>query len=133
MRNSDPTFRHLYQDIHFSGGYYDKLAVGNLRHEFDLNIIYKVPEDGFEIANPHSKQAQFMEFSTKNRNTERFQAIVEDDRISSEKMKSVMKTAADRALTNLGNKVTLANGVLLNVMVASCVQSYGHIFLIIRY
>eukprot|EP00092_Neocalanus_flemingeri_P010704 GFUD01011530.1.p1 GENE.GFUD01011530.1~~GFUD01011530.1.p1 ORF type:complete len:475 (+),score=103.02 GFUD01011530.1:143-1567(+) len=115
MKNTDSTFGQLFQDIHFSGSFYDKLKVGNFRHEFDLNVIYKVPEDGFEIINPHPTQAQFMEFSTKNRNTDRFQAIVEDNKISSEKMKAVMKSAADRALTNIGNKVTLANGVQVNV------------------
>eukprot|EP00090_Calanus_glacialis_P016007 TRINITY_DN25115_c0_g1_i1.p1 TRINITY_DN25115_c0_g1~~TRINITY_DN25115_c0_g1_i1.p1 ORF type:complete len:479 (-),score=90.59 TRINITY_DN25115_c0_g1_i1:30-1439(-) len=115
MKNTDSTFCHLYQDIHFSGSYYDKLAVGNLRHEFDLNVIYKVPEEGFEIRNADKKHAQFMEFSTSDRNAEKFQAIVEDDKISSEKMKSVMKSAADRALTNLGNKITLDNGVEVNV------------------
>ena len=115
MKNSDRTFGQLFQDVHFSGSFYDKLAVGNFRHEFDLNVIYRVPEDGFEIKNPHSTQKQFMEFSTENRNTDMFQAIVEDNKISSEKMKAVMKTAADRALTNIASKVTLANGVQVNV------------------
>ena len=46
MRQSDPVFDRLYNGIHYGGSYFDGLAVGNLRHEFDLNIIFKV---GFKL------------------------------------------------------------------------------------
>ena len=42
MRHNDPVFDRLYKGISYGGSYYDKLAVGNLRHEFDLNVIFKV-------------------------------------------------------------------------------------------
>ena len=42
MRQNDPVFDHFYKGIHYGGSYYDKLAVGNLRQEFDLNVIFKV-------------------------------------------------------------------------------------------
>ena len=42
MRHNDPVFDRLYKDISYGGSYYDKLAVGNLRQEFDLNVIFKV-------------------------------------------------------------------------------------------
>ena len=42
MRQTDPVFDRLYNGIHFGGSYFDGLAVGNLRHEFDLNVIFKV-------------------------------------------------------------------------------------------
>ena len=42
MRQSDIVFDRLYSGIHYGGSYFDGLAVGNLRHEFDLNVIFKV-------------------------------------------------------------------------------------------
>ena len=42
MRQSDAVFDNLYQGIHYGGSFYDKLAVGNLRQEFDLNVIFRV-------------------------------------------------------------------------------------------
>ena len=42
MRQKDSVFDQLYKGMHYGGSYYDKLAVGNLRHEFDLNVIFKV-------------------------------------------------------------------------------------------
>ena len=42
MRRRDETFGRLYRDLYYGGSYFDKLAVGNLRHEFDLDVIFKV-------------------------------------------------------------------------------------------
>ena len=42
MRLKDATFGRLCQDIYYGGSYFDKLAVGNLRHEFDLDVIFRV-------------------------------------------------------------------------------------------
>ena len=42
MRQRDPVFDRLHNGIHYGGSYFDGLAVGNLRHEFDLNVIFKV-------------------------------------------------------------------------------------------
>ena len=38
----DKAFGALFQEIHFSGSYFDKLAVGN-QYDFDLNIIFNIP------------------------------------------------------------------------------------------
>ena len=42
MRMKDETFGRLYRDLYYGGSYFDKLAVGNLRHEFDLDVIFRV-------------------------------------------------------------------------------------------
>ena len=42
MRLKDATFGRLYQDLYYGGSFFDKLAVGNLRHEFDLDVIFRV-------------------------------------------------------------------------------------------
>ena len=44
----DEAFGTLFQEIHFSGSYFDKLAVGN-QYDFDLNMIFNVPEKSYEI------------------------------------------------------------------------------------
>lgn len=88
MKRSDATFGRLYREIFYGGSFYDNLAVGNMRHEFDLNVIlhvrlsfeiailyldisiisfvFKVPEDGFDVVN--TRNNNFMKFSTKNKN-----------------------------------------------------------------
>ena len=39
----DKTFGRLFrQELYYGGSYFDKLAVGNLRHEFDLDVIFRV-------------------------------------------------------------------------------------------
>ena len=45
----DEEFGELFQEYHFSGSYYDKLAVGNIRHEFDLNLVFGIPETTYQI------------------------------------------------------------------------------------
>jgi len=107
MKDTDETFKKYYTETFFGGSYFDKLAVGNVRHEFDCNLLYSVPEDGFEIK--ENQGSNFMEFSTRNRHTERFSEIVDNDKISPEKMKAILKTAGDRALTELNHKVSLPN------------------------
>ena len=44
MRRRDETFGRLYRDLYYGGSYFDKLAVGNLRHEFDLDVIFRVKD-----------------------------------------------------------------------------------------
>ena len=107
MKDTDETFNKYYTESFFGGSYFDKLAVGNVRHEFDCNLLYRVLEDGFEVK--ENGGSNFMEFSTRNRNTERFSEIVDNDKISSEKMKAILKTAGDRALSELNHKVFLPN------------------------
>ena len=46
MRRADPTFARLCRgDVYYGGSYFDGLAVGNLRHEFDLDVIFRVGID----------------------------------------------------------------------------------------
>lgn len=42
MRMRDATFGRLFREVYYGGSYFDRLAVGNLRHEFDLDIIFRV-------------------------------------------------------------------------------------------
>ena len=56
-----------------------------------------------------------MEFSTKGMAVEEFRDIVQDDLISPERMKQVLKTAADRVILKRNYKITLDNGVKVRV------------------
>ena len=57
-----------------------------------------------------------MEFSTKGRNTEGFCEIVENDAISAEKMKRVLKAAADKVVVSRPDyHVTLRGGARVGV------------------
>ena len=76
----------------------------------------KVPEKGFEISSQHEKHKNFMEFSTKGRSAEGLCEIVENDAISPEKMKRVLKAAADKVVVSRpGYHVTLQGGVRVGV------------------
>ena len=113
MQETDPRFKKYYTETFYGGSHFDKLAVGNVRHEFDTDLLFRVPEHEYDIIEKGG--SNFMEFSTKNRNTEKFSDLVENDKISSDKMKEILKTAGDRALTRLNNKVSLPNGVNVSV------------------
>ena len=56
-----------------------------------------------------------MEFSTKEKIIEGFRDIVQDDLVSPDKMKQVLKTAADKVVTKPNYQVTLDNGVEVKV------------------
>ena len=110
----DEDFGELFQEYHFSGSYYDKLAVGDIRHEFDLNAVFGVPEGSYQIRRPSSNDDQsecnFMEFIVTDCQDNTINLIAENGRISAAKMKEVLKTALDRALTRLKNRVVSESG-----------------------
>ena len=110
----DEDFGELFQEYHFSGSYYDKLAVGDIRHEFDLNVVFGVPEGSYQIRRPSSNDDQsecnFMEFVVTDCPDDTINLIAEKGRISAGKMKEVLKTALDRALTRLKNRVVSESG-----------------------
>ena len=61
----------------------------------------KVPDTAFEITNPDGKNKRnFMEFSTRGKNVAAFSEIVQNDKISPERMKQVLKTAADKVVVS---------------------------------
>ena len=49
MRRRDETFGRLFRELYYGGSYFDKLAVGNLRHEFDLDVIFRVKARNIDI------------------------------------------------------------------------------------
>jgi len=112
MKQSSSDFSSLYRDIYYGGSFYDNLAVGGLRHEFDLDIIYKVPEEHVKVL---KSEGNFMQIEVADEHCYRYQSILEGNRISADKMKTILKTAADRALSAMNNKVTLPNGVNIQV------------------
>ena len=74
-----------------------------------------MPESEFQITRPHETHKQFMEFTTKGKNDEKFRDIVQDGLVSPERMKQVLKTAADKVVTKPNYQVTLDNGVEVRV------------------
>ena len=100
----DEEFGELFQEYHFSGSYYDKLAVGNIRHEFDLNLVYGIPETAYQIRES-TEDPNFMCFDVVDPNNETAQLVAEEGKISATRMKEVLKTALDRALTRLEHSV----------------------------
>ena len=100
----DEEFGELFQEYHFSGSYYDKLAVGNIRHEFDLNLVYGIPETAYQIRES-TEDPNFMCFDVVDPNNETVQLVAEEGKISATRMKEVLKTALDRALTRLEHSV----------------------------
>ena len=56
-----------------------------------------------------------MEFSTKEKIIEGFRDIVQGDLVSPDKMKQVLKTAADKVVTKPNYQITLDNGVEVRV------------------
>ena len=100
----DGEFGELFQEYHFSGSYYDKLAVGNIRPEFDLNLVYGIPETAYQIRES-TEDPNFMCFDVADPNNETVQLVAEEGKISATRMKEVLKTALDRALTRLEHSV----------------------------
>merc|ERR1711971_64363 len=100
----DEEFGELFQEYHFSGSYYDKLAVGNIRHEFDLNLVFGIPETAYTIRES-SEDPNFMCFDVVDPKNETVQLVAERGRISAARMKEILKTALDRALTRLEHSV----------------------------
>merc|ERR1711971_1457764 len=94
----DEEFGELFQEYHFSGSYYDKLAVGNIRHEFDLNLVFGIPETAYTIRES-SEDPNFMCFDVVDPKNETVQLVAERGRISAARMKEILKTALDRAVT----------------------------------
>ena len=68
----DKDFQTLFQEIHFSGSYFDKLAVGN-QYDFDLNMIFSIPEEAFEVveASTGVNDVNFMKFKVVDRDNPR--------------------------------------------------------------
>ena len=102
----DEEFGELFQEYHFSGSYYDKLAVGNIRHEYDLNLVFGIPETAYQIRES-TKDPNFMCFEVVDPRNEAVQLVAEEGRISAARMKEILKTALDRALTKLEHTVTV--------------------------
>ena len=100
----DEEFGELFQEYHFSGSYYDKLAVGNIRHEFDLNLVFGIPETAYQIRES-TEDPNFMCFDVVNPKDESVQLVAERGKISAARMKEILKTALDRALTKLEHSV----------------------------
>ena len=100
----DEEFGELFQEYHFSGSYYDKLAVGNIRHEFDLNLVFGIPETAYTIRES-KEDPNFMCFDVVDPKNETVQLVAERGRISAARMKEILKTALDRALTRLEHSV----------------------------
>ena len=102
----DEEFGELFQEYHFSGSYYDKLAVGNIRHEFDLNLVFGIPETAYKICES-TEDPNYMCFEVVDPRSEAIQLVAEEGRISAARMKEILKTALDRALTKLEQTVTV--------------------------
>ena len=116
MKISDPFFRKFHDESIFRGGYFDGLPiVGNQHQEFEVNLVFNIAYHGFAVKSEDSPQSQYMEFIKTSKNMGTFEEIVEDERISPGKMELVMKKAARKCLTKLGNKITLDTGVVMNV------------------
>merc|ERR1712226_435425 len=102
----DANFGTLFSDYHFSGSYYDKLAVGDIRHEFDLNIVFGIPEASYEIRAPDvHEDANFMPVKVLNQSNPALMLISENGVISAAKMREVVRTALKRALAQLNYRV----------------------------
>ena len=100
----DEEFGELFQEYHFSGSYYDKLAVGNIRHEYDLNLVFGIPETAYRICES-TEDPNYMCFEVVDPRSEAIQLVAEEGRISAARMKEILKTALDRALTKLEQTV----------------------------
>ena len=72
-----------------------------------------------------------MEFSTRGKDILAFGEIVQNDKISSERMKQVLKAAADKVVVSNGDyHATLENGVRVNITRDGFIsQVYPEIFL----
>ena len=112
MKETSEDFSNLFKEIYFGGSFYDNLAVGKLRHEFDLDIIYNVPEKHLRVA---ECDGNFMPIVLADEQCDKFQNILVGNKISAEKMKNILKTSADRALSSMNNRVRLPNGVNVTV------------------
>ena len=112
MRQQSADFEALYNGIYYGGSFYDNLAVGKIRHEFDWEVIYKIPAKFITIK---QCEGNFMPLEVDRNHSKKFERILDDNKLSSEKMKQVLKTAADRAISTLKNTITLPNNVAVNV------------------
>ena len=113
-------FGQLFQEFHFSGSYYDKLAVGNIRQEFDINVVFGIPEESYVIRNSNTSNSDpnhsnFLNFEVTSQNNTKTRLIMEQGRVSAAKMKAVLKTSVDRSLTRLKNTVVLESGERVRV------------------
>ena len=113
-------FGQLFQEFHFSGSYYDKLAVGNIRQEFDINVVFGIPEESYVIRNSNTSNSDpnhsnFLNFEVTSQNNTKTRLIMEQGRVSVAKMKAVLKTSVDRSLTRLKNTVVLESGERVRV------------------
>ena len=103
----DEKFKALFQEYHFSGSYYDKLSVGN-KYDFDMNMVFGVPETAFEISEVAGDEyVNFLKFFVTDEKDPKIKLIMEQNYVSSRKMRDIMKTALDRALTRLDNIIII--------------------------
>ena len=83
-----------------------------VRHEFDLDVLYNVPEKHLRVV---ECEGNFMPIEIADDQCDKYQTILEGNKISAEKMKNILKTSADRALSSMNNQVRLPNGVDVTV------------------
>ena len=130
-------FNELYQNIFFGGSHFDGLKINSPKHDFDLNIIFRIPKQvdwyigylGDDVRRPNF--ASLCSSKHPSSNTPWNKLVVKNRHghfvVSSKKMFSILQTAVDRALTEIKNvievnnkeiRVTRATGapVILNVM-----------------
>jgi len=106
LMTRDAKFGTLFSEYHFSGSYYDKLAVGDIRHEYDLNIVFGIPEASYVIsAADRVEDANFMPVKVLNQSNPALMLVSDNGFISAAKMREVVRTALKRALTQLQYRV----------------------------
>eukprot|EP00092_Neocalanus_flemingeri_P002502 GFUD01002678.1.p1 GENE.GFUD01002678.1~~GFUD01002678.1.p1 ORF type:complete len:455 (+),score=121.94 GFUD01002678.1:47-1366(+) len=114
----DSTFKTLFQELQYNGSYYDKLAIAD-GYDFDLNMIFGISHSTFKIGDTFKDDPNFMKFVVSDRLDKKTKLITEvighEWLLSATKMREVMKASIDRAITNLGQQVVLANGSRIRV------------------
>jgi len=111
----DKVFGKLFQEFYFGGSYYDKLAVGS-NYDYDLNVVFGVPDEAFKVVQDNvDKRTDFMKFHVTDKLDANVSYVVDKDKISAVKMREVLHTAVDRALTRLKNTIILSNGGVVRI------------------
>jgi len=121
-RRQSEVFNKLYQEIYYSGSAFDGLQVASCTsNDFDLNIKFRFPTNKVAISGlEHSvKKMNFAELKVTDFDSlkDEHKAIVDPitNTVSPKRMYSLLKTAGDRALTELRNQLRLPNGKVYSI------------------
>ena len=111
-------FKELYRETYYGGSYYDKLKVNSTDFEYDLNIVFKIPKQtswyianlGDDVRKPNFANLQ----STKHQASGAWNNLLIKDRngnlaVSPKNMFGVLKTAVDRAITDMNSLLVVNN------------------------